>query len=247
MSNTKKVASIAFTAATAVGAVVGFTAPAFASNGTLKISNGGQAFTGRFSASNVTAAATLAVFSPNGAAGPTLSCPTGRAFTSGSISAATAPVGTPTTVGTVAVANFGKGGASKRCNLIGLGPSGNSIISASLLSSANLSLTGTTASGVPQGRITAISAFVSGSHPGQGGITGCKFTVTGSLSASYSNTHHILTVDPSGAHGLTVKSADGSSAAGAGACDGTVKVGDTADFVAPYTVKNPTDLTITDP
>lgn len=228
MSNRKKIASVAFTGA-AVAAMAGMhAATALATSGTWHISP--TADQGAYGATNTSAAATL----HTGTA--TLTCSVGTATASGSLSG-NGRTGTPVKLGTIAAANFGT--LAQSCAVDGIG------FSAHLNKPVNLSgVSYNAATGVTTGRITgSISATLTGS------ISTCKATVKGtSISGTFTNSTHVLNINPNHKSTLSITSAGGKTSAGATACLGTLKVGNKAYFAAKYQVNPPkSKVTITDP
>jgi hypothetical protein len=202
MSKAKKVASIAFTGAAAAVATTVNAAPALAA-GNWTVAPGGP-----YTATNVTPA----ILNANGIS---LTCSVGAASASGSLPPSA--TGTPTQLGTIAKADFGKNGGV--CSLVGFGLT----VSANLTSTAQLwGNAYDSGTGVTQGSIRNISASINGTN----GFA-CHMKVTGQLPGSYRNESNRLVVNPGQSLGLTVQSVTG--------CIG-VQAGDPAWFSANYSV-----------
>lgn len=218
MSKVKKVASVAFIGATAVaGGVYG--TPAYAA-GSWKVSNSGTPYAGNFAAANLSTSAKLV------AGSVTLTCAPGTAFAGGTALSHAAT--TPAALGTINSATFGTSGG---CTFLGLPFSAHLTAPAGLQASAY-----NAATGVTTGKITNVHAVINGT-----GALACTATVTGSLSATYTNSTHILAVDPAPSHPktLTVHSPVG--------CLNRLHDGQSAAFIANYNTFSPSSLTITGP
>lgn len=219
MSKRKKVASVAFTG-TAAAAAIGMGVPsAMAASGTWTIANGGAGYAGPVSGVNSTPA-TL------NAHGTAITCAKSTAVAAGSVPSSTV-TGTPAKLGTISSAGFGIGPA---CSFEGLFH-----FTAALNKPVSL-IASTSAGGVVQGKIAGgISATLTGVSG-----TVCSATVTGpSLSASYDNATHALTINKSHTSGLKITNI------GPQGCEGLLTTGESAAFTATYAFSPP--LTVTDP
>lgn len=185
MSNSRKIASIAFTGAAAATMVGLNVAPAFATGGTWTITPHGTFK----SASNSKTKATLHA----GAA--TLTCNSKTVFASGSLRSKSTT--TPAHLGTITKAAFGST-ASTRCTL-----AGTLKFNASLNRAAQL-YGSTYAAGVTKGQLRSISATIHGDS----GFA-CTATIKGKLPASFSNGTHLLTFDKIKASSLSITKVTG--------------------------------------
>ncbi len=185
MSNSKKIASIAFTGAAAATMVGLNVAPAFATGGTWTITPHGNFK----SASNSTTKATLH------AGTATLTCNSKTAFASGNL--VSKVTGTPAQLGTISKATFGST-TSTRCTL-----AGTLKFNAKLNHAAKL-FGSTYASGVTKGQLRSISASIHGDS----GFA-CAATVKGKLPGSFNNTTHLLTIDKSKKSSLSITAVTG--------------------------------------
>jgi hypothetical protein len=185
VSNSRKIASIAFTGAAAATMVGLNVAPAFATGGTWTVTPHGK-FT---SASNSKTKATLH------AGTATLTCNSKTAFASGSLRSKSTV--TPAHLGTISKATFGSTAAT-RCTL-----AGTLKFSAKLAKAAQL-YGSTYTAGVTKGQLRSISATITG----QSGFA-CAATVKGKLPASFNNTTHLLTIDASKKSSLSITKVTG--------------------------------------
>jgi hypothetical protein len=212
MSKRKKIASVAFTGAAAVTAIGMGVPRAMAASGTWKITNGGNPYAGHVSGVNTTSA-TL------DANGTVLTCHPGTAQASGSVPAAS-PAGPA--LGTISKATFASCSAS-------------GIFDFTAAINKPVTLSGSTYSaGVTKGKIAGgISATLNGVNG-----TTCHATIKGtSLSASYNNATHALTVNPGAHSALSIASVS------AGHCSGLLTTGEPAAFTATYQFNPPLSVT----
>lgn len=217
MGNRRKVSSIVFTGVAAAGAVGLGTGTANAASGPFHITNGGAGYAGPVSGVNSTSATLTAH-------GTKLTCVPGTASASGSVPASTVS-GTPAKLGTITGANFGTGPACSYAGLFHFTATLNKPVS--LIGSSY-------ASGVTKGKI---AGGISATLNGVSGTT-CTATITGpSLSASYHNDTHALTINPSGTSGLKVTSIS------AGGCGGLLALSEPAAFTATYQFNPPLSVT----
>lgn len=219
MSNSRKIASIAFTGAAAATMVGLNVAPAFATGGTWTVTPHGK-FT---SASNSKTKATLH------AGTATLTCNSKTAFASGSLRSKSTV--TPAHLGAISKATFGSTAAT-RCTLAGT-LKFSAKLGKSVTKSAQL-YGSTYTAGVTKGQLRSISAIITG-HSG----FACSATVKGKLPASFNNTTHLLTIDASKKSSLSITKVTG--------CAGQLKVGQKAYFTATYNTGTLKNVTIVDP
>jgi hypothetical protein len=185
VSNSRKIASIAFTGAAAATMAGLNVAPAFATGGTWTVTPHGK-FT---SASNSKTKATLH------AGTATLTCNSKTAFASGSLKSKSTV--TPAHLGTISKATFGSTPAT-RCTL-----AGTLKFNASLNHPAQL-YGSTYAAGVTKGQLRSISATIHGDS----GFA-CTATIKGKLPGSFNNTTHLLTIDASKKSSLSITAVTG--------------------------------------
>jgi hypothetical protein len=219
MSRRKKVASLAFTGAATVAAVGIQAVPALAVAGTWHIqAPKGKGYHGAFKG-KATGAGTTLVDSKH----PSLPLTCTSATASGSVPKSTV-VGTTTTttLGHIKVGNF------IHCSFDAI------TFKAHLTKTANLGGTTYTAkTGITHGKITAVTAALSGSG------NSCKATITGTVSGSYHNTTHQLIVGKNHKATLTIHNPT------AGCL--VLGNGDHAYFTATYNTSTPKSLFISGP